>query len=367
MQKIGVITINDFNNYGNRLQCYAVQRYLENMGYRVENIYNCNRKDGFIINCARTLYHYINDFKNRKTVAARERNFYEFNKNIKFSDESIICGHYNEDLTDKYDFFITGSDQVWNPYDSGRSETDFLNFASDDKKISFSASIGTDTLPDYVTEKYRKYLKNFKSISVREYTAKKIVEDLTGRKDVEVLADPTLLLTVEDWEKVMQKPSMNYNRKYILSYFLGGSKRYENVIKSIAEKYSCEIIDVYDKNGPFYSCGPQHFIDLEKNAFLICTDSFHSVVFAFLFNRPFIVFDRDNTKIDMNARMETLLSTFCLQQCRYKDGRNPEEYLAWDYSVGHKVLEKKREDAKKFITQALSPINLNDEKRIDNE
>ena len=227
--------------------------------------------------------------------------------------------------------------------------------------------VSEDILPDYAKVRYKEYLKNFKSISVREDSAKKIVEDLTGRKDIEVLVDPTLLLTVEDWEKVMHKPSMDYNHKYILSYFLGGCGKSENIIKSIAEKYSCEIIDIYDKKSAFYSCGPQHFLDLEKNAFLICTDSFHSAVFAFLFNRPFIVFDRDNTKIDMNARMETLLSTFALQKCKYNDARNPEEYLTWDYSEGYEALEKKREEAKKFITKAFSPINLYEEKRTDNE
>ena len=95
LQKIGVITINDFNNYGNRLQCYALQRYLEKMGYTVENIYNRSSDKGFIINCAGKLYRYFVDFKNRKTVPERRKNFLEFNKNIKFSDESIICGRYN--------------------------------------------------------------------------------------------------------------------------------------------------------------------------------------------------------------------------------------------------------------------------------
>ena len=40
MKKIGIITINDFSNYGNRLQCYAVQEYLREKGFIVENIYN---------------------------------------------------------------------------------------------------------------------------------------------------------------------------------------------------------------------------------------------------------------------------------------------------------------------------------------
>ena len=40
MGKIGVVTVNDFNNYGNRLQCYAVQAYLERLGHSPENIFN---------------------------------------------------------------------------------------------------------------------------------------------------------------------------------------------------------------------------------------------------------------------------------------------------------------------------------------
>lgn len=354
MQKIGVITINDFNNYGNRLQCYAVQRYLENLGYTVENIYNEYSGNNSIVNCGKILIRQLRDFGRRKKIAVRKQNFNQFNKYIKFSQDRIINGRYDKDINEKYDFFITGSDQVWNPYDSGRSEIDFLSFASDNKKISFSASIGADRLPDYMAEKYKEYLKNFKSISVREESAKKIVEDLTGRKDVRVLVDPTLLLTVEDWEKVMQKPDMNHNPKFILSYFLGGSEKYDNVIKAIAKKYSCEIIDIYHKDSPFKACGPQHFLHLEKNAFLICTDSFHSAVFAFLFNRPFIVFDRDNTKMNMNTRLESLLSTFYLQDQKYKDGRKIEDYLTWDYSEGYKVLEQNRKEAKNFITQAFS-------------
>lgn len=353
-KKIGVITINDFNNYGNRLQCYAVQHYLEGMGYIVENIYNEYNSNSFIVNKGKGFLRQLIDFTNRKKIGIRKNNFCEFNKQIKFSKECIINGRFNENLNKRYDFFITGSDQVWNPYDKGRSGIDFLNFASDEKKISFSASMGVEKLPDYVKEKYKQYLVNYKSISVREETTKTIVEDLTNRKDIEVLVDPTMLLTAEDWGKISQKPNIDYNSKYILIYFLGGDKEKTNVINRIAKKFSCEIIDVYDKNSIFYTCGPQHFLDLEKNAFLICTDSFHSVVFSFLFNRPFIVFDRENTKINMNSRMETFLSKFGLQQNRYIDSRCLDEYLNRDYSDGYKILEQEREKARQFLVHALS-------------
>lgn len=353
-KKIGIITINDFNNYGNRLQCYAVQHYLEKMGYAVENIYNEYNHGGLVVNKIKKFIRQVRDFKNRSAIAIRRQSFMEFNKNIKFSDEYIINGQVCKDLNEKYDFFITGSDQVWNPYDSGRSEVDFLTFANEGKRISFSASIGVEKLPAYMTERYKQYLKNYKSISVREESAKKIVKSLTDRKDIEVLVDPTMLLTNEEWEAISQKPDMNYPTKYILKYFLGGSGARENVIKSIAEKYSCEVIDLYDKNSRYYTCGPQHFLYLEKNAFLICTDSFHSAVFSFLFNKPFIIFERENTKINMSSRMGTFLSKFGLLRNRYIENRSLDEYLSWDYSEGYKTLEREREKSRQFLMNALS-------------
>ena len=354
MKKIGIITINDFNNYGNRLQCYAVQCCLESMGYLGENIYNTYSRDGFIVNSGRKIIRKLRSFRRRNIVAVRKQNFTEFNQNIRFSKDRIINGRFDKDLSDRYDFFITGSDQVWNPYDSGRSEIDFLTFASEEKRISFSASMGVEKIPDQMREKYREYLKDYHRISVREETAKMIIEELIGRTDIEVLVDPTMLLTAKEWEKVSVKPGIPYNSRYILAYFLGGLGTRAAVIKSIAEKYSCEIIDIYDMNSVFYTCGAQHFLELEKNAFLICTDSFHSAVFAFLFNRPFIVFDRENTKFNMDSRMETFLSKFGLQQSKYRVDRDVDQYFNWNYTAGYETLEKEREKARRFLANALS-------------
>ena len=38
MRKIGILTINDYNNYGNRLQNYAVQEVLLKQGFNVQTI-----------------------------------------------------------------------------------------------------------------------------------------------------------------------------------------------------------------------------------------------------------------------------------------------------------------------------------------
>ena len=100
--------------------------------------------------------------------------------------------------------------------------------------------------------------------------------------------------------------------KYILNYFLGNlSPKRRKEIERVAKENNCEIINILDKNDPLYVSGPSEFLYLEKNAFLICTDSFHSSVFAILYNRPFVVFDREEKGIEnMGSRIDTLINKF---------------------------------------------------------
>ena len=72
----------------------------------------------------------------------------------------------------------------------------------------YSGSFGISELEEQLKTKYKNGLKNFNYISVREDAGKKIIEKLTNRKDIDVLIDPTLLLTTEEWDKLIQKPKM---------------------------------------------------------------------------------------------------------------------------------------------------------------
>src|SRR5699024_7908762 len=158
---------------------------------------------------------------------------------------------------------------------------------------SFAASFGVSKVEDKYYDWYKKILSNVDKISVREDAGKKIIEDIVGRNDVEVLVDPTMLLTADEWNKVAKRPKQLKTDKYILNYFLGElSEKRKAEIDRIAKENNCEVINILDKNSPFYCTGPSEFLYLEKHAFLVCTDSFHSSVFAILYNKPFIVFGR---------------------------------------------------------------------------
>ena len=286
---IGIITINDNNNYGNRLQNYAVQITINNL-----NLKNLTIKNEPYLNSKK--FYFFRQVKNliRKNIIKkkifinidRASNFAQFNKNIKFSDKKVTA--YSK--LKNYDYVITGSDQVWNPTFGRLRDVDLLTIVPGDKRIALSASFGVNDIPDKLKPKVAKELSKFKAISVREDRGKEIVEELTGRKDVEVLVDPTMLLTAEEWDKVSKKPKMLKTNKYILNYFLGDlSDERRKEIDRVAKENNCEVINILDKNSPFYECGPSEFLYLEKNAFLICTDSFHSCVFAILYNTPFFL------------------------------------------------------------------------------
>ena len=108
-----------------------------------------------------------------------------------------------------------------------------------------------------------------------------------------------------------------------------------------------------DINSSFYSCGPSEFLYLEKHAFLICTDSFHSCVFAILYNRPFIVFEREEENVaNMNSRIETLINKFKLKNRNFT-GKITKNNLEHDYTEAFKILDIERKKSEKFIKRAL--------------
>lgn len=354
MKKIGIITIIDNNNYGNRLQNYAVQETLKKFNqYEIETIKNeprLNKKVSKFKYFLKWIKSILANAKNMTNGSLRKEKFLEFNKeNIKFSRKRFnVFKKYND-----YECFIVGSDQVWNPFFSRLRDFELLNFTTTAKKISFSASFGISKLPEEYIEETKKCLSDFKNISVREDDGEKIIKSMGIKKQVEVLVDPTMMLTTKEWDKVAKKPIQLKSKRYILNYFLGElSEERKKEINRIATENECEVINILDKNSPFYQTGPSEFLYLEKNAFLICTDSFHSCVFAILFNVPFIVFDREDKNEKMNSRIDTLLRKLELNNRRYS-GKISSNELEIDYTNSYKILEEERKKAINFLEKSL--------------
>lgn len=376
MKKVGIVTIWNYDNYGNRLQNYAAQEVLKSLGCQVETIVNAPSKYNSKVNrgsgidkiknmspedvykkvIAKVKYR-LNKKKYEEFQASKITAFKEFtNKYITKTDYTITKDNIPTNLADEYDFFITGSDQVWNPnFGSVSPNIHFLTFAPVNKRISYAASFGISTIPKDFEETYKQWIFEMGSLSVRENAGAEIIKDLTGR-EATVLVDPTLMLSKEKWIS-LSKPAVHKPQKqYLLTYFLGEvSKENLKKIKQIALENKLEIVNLANtKDKARYAADPSEFIDYINSASLFLTDSFHGVVFSILLEKPFIIYNRAGSLPSMYSRIDTLLSTFKLSSRKLSEIKDNADIFKVDYSHIPQILEYERNKATRYLEKALN-------------
>lgn len=325
MKKIAIITWFRYKNYGSILQAYALGTYLKDCGYDVSYIdYIPNKQfpkplinriisDEFHSKIKEIIFDRTKPIN--MDLFNRGKNFDNFIQRYFKVTEQCSTNSELESLAKGYDAIICGSDQIWSPivYD----EKYFLTFAKNInvKKISYAPSFGMPNIKDRaVYQQMSDAIKQLDSISVREDSGVDIIYDLTGRK-AEVVVDPTLLLSKQEWEKIAKPHNNKIEKPYILLYFLGNNSFYGKYIEWIKRNgFEAVLIPVhnhdYDKKCTIAeNIGPEQFIELIRNSVGVCTDSFHATVFSILFNKPFLTLARfkDNNSISQNERLYSLL------------------------------------------------------------
>lgn len=366
--RIGIITLNGFFNYGNRLQNYALHTFLKNIvdDLSVETIwytddnYEINKKIVSIKNIRRYVF---NRHGFRKFIDSGQfvnECFRQYN--IKNFSEKYISTVYDykikKDLNNKYDYFIVGSDQIWNPCFVD-CKNEFLQFAEKYKRIAYSASIGLSNINDIPRKKVNEFkngVLGMNHISVREEAGAKIIKELTGM-DVPVLVDPTLLLTKEEWSSIITRPVWYKDEKYILLFFLSKvPDKVECIVNNLAIEKWYKIINLMDpSNLDYYASSPDEFLYLIKNASLVYTDSFHGTVFSIIMRVPFVNCPRENVGINMNSRIDTLLKLVDLNDRKgYKgNGYKIDNLFEIKYGGIDRVLNEERERSKMYLLKAL--------------
>lgn len=317
MKRICIITICNGSNFGNRLQNYALQEVIKRNVVDAEVVTARNisgeigknfLKSKAIFNLlhsrlfTRFVFKVINKAKIKKKMM-----FFQFNKKYinwskKYIDKDFIPDNFEND----FDYFVAGSDQIWNPYMPFNSSVEFLCFAPAEKRIAYAASFGVSELTESQKEFVNAKLEGFTNISVREESGLKILER-AGIHQGRVVLDPTMLLTAEQWEAIEIRPVFSLNEnKYLLSYVLDENNiEAKEYINELSQKRALKVIDITNLDQPeYYGIGPSEFVYLIHHAAYICTDSFHATVFSILFHKKFSVFGRWN----MNGRISTLLN-----------------------------------------------------------
>lgn len=383
MKSVGIITICKCNNYGAELQAFATQKKIEQMGYNSELInyiyykswnfhdtkMSCPlRRMGLKDKMMYWLkYRFVNFVLEKLWVhfdiatRIRTERFNEFHeKNSKFSKPYYsMDALYLSDI--KYDKYVIGSDQVWNPSASSNIEPYFLTFAPcSSKKISYASSFGVSELDESYKEKYKKWLTSLDMISVRENAGKKLVSNLCG-KETEVVIDPTLLLGKSEWEKVAV-PYENVPSRYVLVYDLAYSGTLYKLAKEVAKKLGISVCRICKRSFKMneipgicniLDAGPAEFLSLVENAECVITNSFHGTAFAINFNVPFYsVLDREKKN---NSRIIDLLNLLGLSDRIVWNNEIPENLCVdIDYVDVEHELSKLKKESVEYLVRALS-------------
>lgn len=359
---ISIITIYDRNpNYGNRLQNYALHTVLAEMGISAKTISYGPKWDQYKWVIKRTI-HKMMGYSQTKNIDFWKYTVPKILAFEKFNQKyipSIHISSVSEIAELKSDYYLVGSDQVWNvnwfEENDLRKDLFFLSFCSPEQKISISPSFGFDEVPSAWSTFIQEQLLGFEHLSVREESGADIIKQLTGR-DAPVLIDPTMMLDPIKWRSISQKPKKIITDKpYILTYFLGDCPQTrKKEIEIYAQNLNAKIYKMQDVSEPnLYITDPGEFLYLIDHARLILTDSFHACVFSFLFGKPFLVYDRAGKENGMISRITTLLNKFDLQR-KYRGNNLENGLLECDYKNGFSVLENEKEKFLVYLRNALS-------------
>lgn len=351
--KVGIITMIS-DNYGNRLQNYALQQVLSNLGCSVETLNN-PWEDSYnprMEKLKSTIKWIIYLLTKQPKRYSRKIKFEYFNKKyIQFSKFWINNCKDRKKAADYYDIFICGSDQVWNSESVHIDGRYFADFSSKEKRFSYAASLGINEIISDRIDEFRIYLNGMSGISVREKESVIIIENIAN-KSATCHIDPTLLLSSKEWNNMLQT-ELKSSKRYIFCYFLGEiSKNIFNEIKKYAKENEFVIkIIAPGVNNELINIGPTEFISLIKNSEYIFTDSFHGTVFSVIFEKPFYVYNRSNVKSGMSTRITSLLEILDLSDRFAPTFLDKDIMNNVDFTNAKKIIEIEREKSIEYLKQ----------------
>ena len=384
MEKIGICACYNTMNYGSMLQSFATQKTVESLGYDCEFIvYKKKKTIGFILKQIPRLlnksliYEKMLSVRKNKMLRKnqeilnkdlrRQKEFERFQEQYYKSFSPVYYG-YKElcKAAVRYSSIIVGSDQLWSP--AGLA-TNFYNlmFVPDEvNKISYATSFGVSEIPWYQRKRTGKYLSRIQHLSVRELRGSEIVYELTGR-NAEVVADPTLLLTRDEWKRVIPEKRL-IEEEYIFCYFLGENQQHRIIAEKLKEESGLPIVtmpfldtfvecDVKFGDFQLFDVGPDDFVNAIRGAKYVLTDSFHGSVFSIINHKTFITLNRYlDGEGSRNSRIDSLCEMLGLSKRRYKSDvailEQMEQAINYDF-VDEKLFDL-RNKSMQFLSTSIS-------------
>lgn len=377
--KIRILTFHCPKNYGAALQAYALKSILSNysknvgfINYKPEFLtagytpiyqrissYLKQSKGNVIIRLMKLVIQFVHSFFQYNFGGYKERinAFSKFEKN--FLEIKLPVFTTGQEIKEyEADYIFIGSDQVWNEKMVRGDTAYFGDFPRKPgaKLVSYAASIGLDSPGEDTITFIKDHINNFDAISVREKSAKDLIEKYCNcNKEVYVTLDPTLLLDRSEWSIISVPPKES---GYLLLYQMSKNNMTEHAAAETARRMGLKVIEILP--GPrilwkryghkvYVSASPEEFIGFFENADFIVTSSFHGTAFSVIFNKQFYTVPHKTA----GSRMIDLLSSINLQNRLLYSLNEIDLNDEIDYSMVNYSIESMRKESIAFIEHSL--------------
>lgn len=370
--KIGIITFwQSQDNYGQILQCYALQRFLKKSGHlptliRYKETIEASTK--YTISISKIFkyftnftqyYRYLKELINQRLYTKNnnneKRDFDGFREKYISSTSNV----YNEDGlildTPQFDAYICGSDQIW----GGRKEY-YLSFVSADrKKIAYAPSFGgVNPFHNSNADDIKRYLGEFVFLSAREQAGVELLHE-AGFNNARHVVDPTLLLDASDYSDLIADENCETLKSNdVFIYLLGNTTACDvkDIVKFIEKKHlSYTYVASQGRNDKF----PKSYLSIPcwlhgiKESKLVITNSFHCIVFSLIFHRPFLFIPLSGGYKRMNDRLYDILGK-CKLLDRIFDGDFSKAFDHVDFDCFDTIYAEDIEKSKLLLIDSLS-------------
>lgn len=365
MKKVGIVTFHRAVNYGAMLQAVALQNAVCELGYDAELIdYTDSLYEHYKIVCKssnpiKAMTKYLLSGNARK----RNRRFEQFLlKNARLTNTQYDSETINSLEQINYMAFITGSDQTFNPIIVDYDANYILEFVKDKNKCnSYAASIGLAELTDKDKDWIKSNVEDYHAILVREKTGIELLNKI-GICNTELVCDPTFLLSQKVWTK-MQHP-VKVPEHYILFYGFKSNEYMEKKANELMKETGYPIYTISDgirrdKRGykKFSAIGPGEWLYLVANADYIVTNSFHGMIFSFIFNRQVWIADSNDGTF---SRMGDFLSYIECENRILRGASDPNEDTIIPYEKVNEYMSQYISQSKYILEKILKDYSIDE-------
>lgn len=371
MKKIAIITFsNSNNNYGQLLQAYALQSFLNESGndaylidYQPDGWLTLNRNQNIVLayikNYIKKILAYCH-IRPPKNILPDNRHFGEFRSlYLKYFPQTYVSYNELKKTPPLADIYMTGSDQVWNPRVCDMSPY-MLGFVKGKPKIAYAASLGGATIPKRDESYLYGLLSQYGKIGVRENSGVEECKRI-GLKNVEFTPDPTILLTKKQWLAMASVESpFKTSKKKILVYscYLPKGKLLETIPDN--DDYEIIVVDIVNNDDSYSLLSIKDWIAAIRDADYVITNSFHATMFSLYLNTKFVTFRYDASR--MNTRLDTIANQTGLTERFPSFDRNKETFEILESPVNWEFVNEKvglmRTFGREFLEQNISELSL---------